>query len=71
MTEVIYKVITPKGNTETKSLARAQEIVAEKGGRYETTYREIPKPAPVLSEAREAYLKSGKPLPKPTFSAYA
>lgn len=61
MTEVIYKVTTPKGNTETKSLARAQEIVAEKGGRYETTYREVPKSAPVLSEARKSFLKSGKP----------
>ena len=60
MTEVIYKVTTPKGNTETKSLARAQEIVAEKGGRYETTYREVPKTTPVLSEARKEFLQSGK-----------
>lgn len=63
MTEVIYKVTTPKGNTETKSLARAQEIVAEKGGRYEAAYREVQKPAPVLSEVRAEFLKSGaKPL---------
>ena len=61
MTNVTYEVTTPKGSVEVKTLARAEEIVAEKGGTFKTKYSEVEKKPSVISEARRAFLKSGKP----------
>ena len=62
MTNVTYEVTTPKGNVEVKTLTRAEEIVAEKGGTFKTKYTKVAENPPVISEARRAFLKSGKPL---------
>ena len=63
MTNVTYEVTTPKGKVEVKTLARAEEIVTEKGGTFKTKYSEVPTPAPQISERKMAFLKSGaKPL---------
>ena len=41
MTTVSYEVTTPVGDTEVKSLQRAKEIVAEKGGSYTPKYEKV------------------------------
>jgi hypothetical protein len=63
MRKITYKVTTPKGTVEVRSLARANEIVAEKGGTFTPVLREITSEAPVISELKMAFLKSkAKPL---------
>ena len=41
MTTVSYEVVTPVGSTVVKSLQKAIEIVAEKGGSYKTKYEKV------------------------------
>ena len=41
MTNVSYEVVTPVGSTVVKSLQRAIEIVAEKGGSYKTIIEDL------------------------------
>ena len=56
MTKVSYEVVTPVGSTEVKSLQRAIEIVAEKGGSYKTKYEKVVE-KPHITPARQAWLK--------------
>lgn len=63
MTNVTYEVTTPKGSTEVKTLARAEEIVEEKGGTFKAKYSEVPTPASQISATKLEWLKSGeKPM---------
>lgn len=56
MTNVSYEVVTPVGSTVVKSLQRAIEIVAEKGGSYKTKYEKVVE-KPHMTSARQAWLK--------------
>ena len=60
MTNVTYEVTTPKGSVEVKTLARAEEIVEEKGGTFKAKYSEVPTPAPQISATKLEWLKSSK-----------
>ena len=55
MTNVSYEVVTPVGSTVVKSLQRAIEIVAEKGGSYKTKYEKTVE-KPKLSPTRQKWL---------------
>ena len=56
MTNVSYEVTTPVGKTVVKSLKRATEIVAEKGGSYKAKYEKVIE-KPHMTPARQAWLK--------------
>ena len=56
MTSVSYEVVTPVGSTVVKSLQRAIEIVAEKGGSYKTKYEKVVE-KPHITPARQKWLK--------------
>ena len=56
MTNVSYEVVTPVGSTVVKSLQRAIEIVAEKGGSYKTKYEKVVE-KPHMTSVRQAWLK--------------
>lgn len=63
MRKITYKVTTPKGTVEVRSLARANEIVAEKGGTCKAILRPIAENPPKISAKKLEWLKSGaKPL---------
>ena len=63
MRKVSYMVDTPKGSVEAKTLARAREIIAEKGGTCRTVLTQIAENPPKISEKKREFLKSGaKPL---------
>ena len=63
MRKITYKVTTPKGTVEVRTLARAKEIVAEKGGFFQTVVTDILTEAPKISETKLEFLKSkAKPL---------
>lgn len=60
MRKVIYVVDTPMGSVEAKTLARANEIIAEKGGTCRVTLSQITENSPAISETKIEWLKSGK-----------
>lgn len=63
MRKISYMVDTPKGSVEVKTLTRAKEIIAEKGGTCRTVLTQIAKNPPQISEKKREWLKSGaKPL---------
>lgn len=64
MRKVSYTVKTPQLETfETTSLAVAESIKTENGGKIITHIVEVEKPAPQMSATRLEFLKSGvKPL---------
>lgn len=56
MTKVSYEVTTPVGSTVVKTLQRAMEIIAEKGGSYKTRYEKVVEKSHMTS-IRQAWLK--------------
>lgn len=56
MTNVSYEVTTPVGSTVVKTLQRAMEIIAEKGGSYKAKYEKVVE-KPHITPARQAWLK--------------
>jgi hypothetical protein len=56
MTNVSYEVVTPVGSTVVKSLQRAIEIVAEKGGSYKTKYEKVVEKSH-MTPTRQTWLK--------------
>lgn len=56
MTKVSYEVTTPVGGTVVKTLQRAMEIIAEKGGSYKTKYEKVVEKSHI-TPARQAWLK--------------
>ena len=70
MRKVSYTVETPQlEKFETTSLAVAESIKAEQGGKMTTHLVEVEKPAPQMSATRLEWLKSGK-KPMNPYRAY-
>ena len=63
MRKVSYKVNTPKGSVEVKTLTRAKEIIEVKGGNCKPVLKQIAENPPKISAKKLEWLKSGaKPL---------
>lgn len=61
MRKLVYTVVTPQlEKYETTSLAVAESIKAEQGGKMTTHLVEVEKPVPQMSATRLKWLKSGK-----------
>ena len=68
MRKVMYEVKTTKGNVTVSTLARANEIVAEKGGTFKTVLKQIAENPLQISEKKMKFLKSGAKLPTVSYS---